>query len=79
MPRDSVNFNEGKNWQEHCPYYRDEFPPNMPDPLGPLVRITSFIDADHAGEQLTRRLYSGIPIYINRALIRWYSKLKNTV
>ena len=51
----------------------------MPDPLVPPVQITCFLDKYHAGDQLTRRSYSGILIYINRALIIWYSKRQNTV
>ena len=79
MPRDSGNFNEGNNWQEQYLDAEDELPPNIPDPLVLPVQITCFLDAYHAGDQLTRHLYSGILIYINRALISWYSKSHNTV
>ena len=56
MLRDSGNFNKGRNQQEHYPDADDEFPPNMPDLLGPQFQTTCFLDADRAGEQLTRRL-----------------------
>ena len=72
MPSHIVNFNKVKNCQEHYPYAEDDFPLNMPDSLGPPVRITCFLDSDHTGDQLTRSSYYGILIYINSALISWF-------
>ena len=79
MPRDSGNFSKGKNWKEYYPNDQDELPPNMTDPLGPPVQIACFLNADHAGDHLTGVSYSGILIYVNRALVRWYSKRQKTV
>jgi len=41
--------------------------------------MTAFVDADHAGDLLTRRSYSGILIYLNNTPIVWYCKKQNTV
>ena len=41
--------------------------------------MTVFVDADHAGDRATRRSFTGILIYVNRAPIIWYSKKQNTV
>ncbi len=41
--------------------------------------MTYFVNADHAGCQLTRRSHTGVILYINRAPIIWYSKRQNTV
>jgi hypothetical protein len=41
--------------------------------------MTCFVDADHAGCQVTRRSHTGVLIYVNRAPILWYSKRQNTV
>ena len=38
-----------------------------------------FVDADHAGNLVTRRSQTGILIFVNRAPIIWYSKHQNTV
>jgi hypothetical protein len=38
-----------------------------------------FVDADHAGNRITRRLHTGILIYLNSAPILWYSKSQSTV
>ena len=37
------------------------------------------MDADHAGNLATRRSHTGILIYLNKYLIIWFSKQKNTV
>lgn len=54
-------------------------PHNAPVPLGEEVDINVFVDADHAGNKITRRSHSGILIYCNMSPISWYSKRQNTV
>lgn len=54
-------------------------PYDMPEPLGAAVNITCFVDADHAGNKVTRRSHTGIIIFVNSAPIMWYSKRQNTV
>ena len=54
-------------------------PANAPEPLGKAVQITEFVDADHAGDFITGCLQTGKLIYVNRALIIWYSKHQNSV
>ena len=34
---------------------KEELPPNMPEPLGLAFVMRVFVDADHAGELVTRR------------------------
>jgi hypothetical protein len=41
--------------------------------------ISCFVDADHAGNMVTRRSHTGILIFCNRAPIIWFSKKQNTV
>ncbi len=57
----------------------EEIPPNAPEPRGKPVQINCFVDSDHAGDKVTRRLQTGIIIYLNRAPISWYSKKQSTV
>jgi len=38
-----------------------------------------FVDANHAGNLVTRRSHTGILIYCNQAPIMWYSKAQKTV
>ena len=62
--------------------YRDakeEIPPNAPPPRGKAVQLNVYVDADHAGNKVTRRSQTGILIFLNMAPISWYSKKQNTV
>ncbi len=38
-----------------------------------------FVDSDHAGDQHTWRSWSGFLIFLNTALISWYSKRQSTI
>ena len=48
-------------------------------PRGKSVVITAFVDADHAGNVVTRRSQTGIITFINKSPIDFYSKRQNTV
>jgi hypothetical protein len=54
-------------------------PINMTEPLGNPVIISVFVDADNAGNVITRRSQTGTLIYVNNAPIIWYTKKQNTV
>ena len=63
-------------------FYRDAeeaIPRNMPPPRGNSASTHCFVDADLAGNTVTRRSQTGILIFFNRAPIIWYSKRQNTV
>jgi len=57
----------------------DQTPGSASQPRGNYVSTHVFVDADHAGNRITRRSQSGILIFVNRAPIVWYSKKQNTV
>ena len=57
----------------------EEIPHNMPEPRGNPVVISCFVDANHAGDLVTRKSQTGIFIYINNALVIWFSKKQMTV
>ena len=61
------------------PDAKEILPHNMPEPLGKPVDINVFVDADHAGNRVTRRSHTGIIIFCNLCPISWYSKRQNTV
>jgi len=76
---DPNGFEKG-DWSESI--YKDaaeELPPKMPTPRGNPVIMTCFVDADHAGDKITRRSQTGFIIFLNCAPIDWYSKKQNTV
>lgn len=67
------------NWRDIYPDCEEELPPDMPKPKGKKVRVTAYVDADHAHDQVTRRSVTGILVFLNNTPIRWYSKRQSTV
>ena len=51
----------------------------MPETLGRPVYVGYFVDADHGGNVITRRLHSRILLFINKSLIKSFIKRQNTV
>ena len=58
---------------------KEDLPSNIPEPRGKSVQVNCYVDADHAGDTVTRRSHTGIMVFVNMALIFWYSKKQNTV
>jgi hypothetical protein len=54
-------------------------PPYMPASRGRGFVIRVFVDADHAGDEITRRSRTGFIVYINNAPVYWYSKRQGSV
>jgi hypothetical protein len=67
------------DWTEFYPDAKEVMPPDMPEPRGNSVKVTCFVDADHAGCKETRRSHTGVLIFVNRAPILWFSKRQSTV
>ena len=61
------------------PGAKESIPDNALPPRGKAVQINVFVDADHAGNKVTRRLHTGFIIFMNMAPIYWYSKRQNCV
>jgi hypothetical protein len=72
-------FNVNADWRDFYGDVGEELPPNMPEPKGKCVNISCFVDANHAGNVITRRSHTGILIYVQNAPIIWFSKRQNTV
>ena len=69
------------DWSDICDIedIKEELPPRMPKPQGRSVKMSVFVDADHAGNKVTRQLHTGVLIFLQNALTVWYSKRQNTV
>jgi len=61
-------------YADHREVPKEELPAEMPKPLGESFTIRVFVDADHAGEHLTRRSRTGFIVFLNNAPIYWISK-----
>jgi hypothetical protein len=57
-----------------CEGLVEELPSNMPKPCGPSMTMRVYVDADHAGDLLTRRSRTGFIVFLNGAPIYWSSK-----
>ena len=51
----------------------------MAEPHGNVVRISALVNANHAGNFVTRRSHSGIIIFVQNTPIIWFPKRQNTV
>ncbi len=67
------------DWHDFYRGAKEPIPGDAPEPRGNFVSTHCFVDADHAGNRVTRRSQSGILLFINRAPVIWYSKRQNTV
>ena len=67
------------DWSSFYPQLEEELPPRMPEPLGNSVTLHVFVDANHAGNVVTRRSHTGILLFVQNSPIQWLSKRQNTV
>ena len=67
------------DWYDFYRGAKEPIPGDAPEPRGNVVSTHCFVDADHAGNRVTRRSQSGILLFVNRAPVIWYSKRQNTV
>jgi hypothetical protein len=64
---------------EYYPETQEEITPYMPMLLGATSTTYRYVDADHAHDQVTGRLVTGILTLVNGMPIRWYLKRQQTV
>jgi hypothetical protein len=67
------------HWMEFYPDVGEEIPKDLPPEKGPRVRMTVYVDADHAHDLVTRRSITGILVMLNNTPIRRISKRQKTV
>ena len=58
---------------------REELPPNMPEPQGVGFIMRAKVDADHTTDTMTRRSRTGVLVFLNSALVHWWSKKQMSV
>jgi hypothetical protein len=67
------------NWMKFYPGASEEIPKDLPPEKGPRVRMTVYVDADHAHDLVIRRSITGILVMLNNTPIRWFSKRQKIV
>ena len=70
---------EKKGWLNIYGDVKEEVPENAPEPLGKPFVMRAYVDADFAGEKLTRRSRTGYIVFLNMAPIYWYSKSQTCI
>ena len=66
---DESAFNNNADWKDFYSDVEEELPTKMAEPRGNVVRISAFVDANHAGNVVTRRSNPGIIIFVQNAPI----------
>ena len=79
LDHDLVIPEEEHSWKEFYPDAEEIIMEKAPPPKGKKVRITVYVDADHAHDQVTRRLVTGILLLLNNTPVRYISKRQKTV
>jgi hypothetical protein len=77
--RKLATFHRDCDWSEFFPDAIEDIPEKSPDPYGDPVKLTVYVDADHARNNVTRRSVTGILLLINNTPIIWVSKRQRTV
>jgi hypothetical protein len=67
------------NIMEFYPDASGEIPKDLPPEKGPRVRMTVYVDADHAHDLVMRISNRGILVMLNNTPIKWISKRQKTV
>ena len=68
-----------EDWKDFYPDTVEAHPKNNLEPMGEPVTFRVYVDANHAGDLANMRSHSGILIYINNTLIKFYIKRQKTV
>src|SRR5688500_19084381 len=77
--RDIIDTNVEPDWTEFYPHAAENLPSERPEPLGNICTITTYVDVNHARDQVTRRSVTGIVVLLNNSPISWLSKRQKTV
>jgi hypothetical protein len=64
---------------EFYPDAEEKIPKDIPPEKGPRVRMTVYVDVDHAHGLVIRRFITEILVMMNNTHIRWISKRHKTV
>jgi hypothetical protein len=57
----------------------ESIPSNAPEPRGKNVDLQLYVNSNHAGEKRTHRLHTGFFLFMNTALVQWFSKQHATI
>ena len=74
-----AEFNIDTDWTKFYGDIIEEDPPIMLEPLGKLVTITTFVNANHAGNVVTRRPRFRMLFFVQNVPIITYNKRQSSI
>ena len=78
-PDINMDYFKRHNWKKFYGDVRESIPTNTPRLIGKEFIIHAFVDADFAGDSLTRRSRSGFLVMLNSAPLFWFSKKQSSM
>ena len=67
------------DWKQFYGDVKEAIPSNAPKPRGKDVDLRMYADSDYAGERRTRGSRTGLFVFLNTALVQWFSKQQATI
>ena len=74
-----MNVFKPNDWKSFYGNVKESIPSNAPELGGKDVDLRLYIDSDHAGEKHTHRSRTGFFVFMNTALVQWFSKQQATI
>jgi hypothetical protein len=78
-PTIDINVFKPNNWKSFYGNVEESIPSTTPEPRGKNVDLRLYVDSDHAGEKHTHRSCMGFFVFMNAALVQWFSKQQATI
>jgi hypothetical protein len=76
---ETSDFKNEEDWKAFYSKVKEAIPPNDPPARGSSVLIRIYVDADHAGNMVTRRSRTGYVQFVNNAVVNWFSKKQGSI
>ena len=74
-----LKLTKNQNWTEMYPDTEEDTPKDMPERREKEMHITTYVDADHARDKVTRRSVTRVLLLVNNTPLMWTSKRQPTV
>ena len=73
-PTIDMNVFKPNDWKSFYGKVKESIPSNAPELRGKDVDLRLYVNSDHAGEKRTHCSCTGFFVFMNTALVQWFSK-----
>ena len=70
------HIDDHPNWRDFYPDSEEEIPNDLPMSRGSKVRMTVYVEANHAHDLVTKRSITSILFMLNDTPVRWVSNIR---